>query len=217
MDPLNPQLTADVSGTVYILDDDEDVLRFLELAIRPLQLRIRAYQRPDQLLAEPMEPPDCLIVDWQLKGADGLEVIARCQARWPLASVILISGKATIPITVTAMRQGVVCVLEKPVRPEELRREIQAACHLGRRRTDADLRQKEARALIEELNDNERAVLQLIVQGIPNKRIAAQMNLAMRTIEKYRSALFSKLGVESAAEAAQIWLLSNLENERAKT
>lgn len=200
--------SSSLPAAVCILDDDEGVLGYLKLIVQQMNLEVRAFANPADLLREQSTSPSCLIVDWQLKGVDGLDVIKQCQARWPQTPMLLISGQATIPVAVTAMRQGVVSVIEKPVSPHDLRREIQQAIDGAAKRGELAGRETEARVLIETLNDNERTVLGKLVQGTANKKIASEMNLSMRTIEKYRAALFAKLGVTTAAEATQLWVLS---------
>ena len=110
------------------------------------------------------------------------------------------------------MRLGVAGVLQKPVRPEELSREIQAALDRSRKRASTADQSTNAKRLIAELSDLELSILKLLVEGTPNKNIATQTNLAIRTVEKYRRILFDKLGVDSAAEATRIWVLATLEN-----
>ena len=198
--------TTPVTATVCILDDDAAVLGFLKMVIQQQGFEVRAFQDPQSLNQEQAAAPDCLIVDWQLQGADGLQVISDCQDRWPETSMILISGQATIPVAVTAMRQGVLTVLEKPVSPENLRREVNAAVLATAERRKAQDKQQQARSLLATLTDNERQVLEMLVQGTANKRMATQMDLSMRTIEKYRASVFNKLGVQSAAEATQVWI-----------
>ena len=195
-------------GAIYILDDDEGVLGYLKLVVQQMGFEVHGFQDPEGLFTSQSTPPMCLIVDWQLRGVDGLDVIKQCNERWVNTPVILISGQATIPVAVSAMRLGVVGVLEKPVSPGDLRREIQQAIDGATQRRNMSVREVEARTLIDSLNDNERSVLEKLVKGTANKKIASEMELSMRSIEKYRAALFSKLGVTSAAEATQIWMLA---------
>jgi FixJ family two-component response regulator len=199
------------AGEIRILDDDREVLGYLLRVVRDLTTDVRGFDNPDEFLASAPLPPACLIVDWQLRGRDGLEVIAQCQQQWPDAPVILISGHATVPVAVSAMRQGVVGVLEKPVRPAELVREIKTALAHSQTRCAADEERRTARQQIEGLTEQERTILKLLVSGTPNKNIAGQLRVAMRTVEKYRRTLFDKLGVDSAAEATRVWVLANLE------
>jgi len=201
-----------VAGEIRILDDEPDVLAYLLRVVRDQATSVRGFEDPDEFLSAPTDAqPACLVVDWQLRGRDGLEVIARCQQQWPDSPVILISGHATVPVAVTAMRQGVCGVLEKPVRPADLVREIQAALSQSRSRSQAHEQQRAARRFIAKLNPPELTVLKLLATGTPNKNIAGQLKVAMRTVEKYRRSMFDKLGVDSAAEATRIWVLANLE------
>ena len=200
------------SASVRILDDDAHVLRCLASILRSARLRVEGFQDPGAFLAAD-QPPACAVVDWQLAGTDGLDVVASCRDRWPQTPVLLISGQATVAVAVRAMRQGAVGVLEKPVRASELRLEIAAAIELGRQRAEAMRQRDEAKRKIGDLSGWERTILEHLVQGTPNKTIAARMNLAMRTIEKYRRSLFDKLGVDSAAEASRVWTLARLETE----
>jgi FixJ family two-component response regulator len=194
---------------VRILDDDEHVLECLTSILRTASLKVEGFRDPHEFLAA--DAPACAVIDWQLGGADGLDIVASCRDQWPQTPVILISGQATVAIAVRAMRQGAVGVLEKPLRASELRDEITAAIELGRQRADAIRQRDEAQRMVGELSAWERTILEHLVQGTPNKTIAARMNLAMRTIEKYRRSLFDKLGVDSAAEAARVWTLARLE------
>src|SRR5262245_2409658 len=199
------------AGEIRILDDDREVLAYLLRGVSGLGAAVPGYDDPDQFLHEAEPPPACLVVDWQLRGRDGLEVIAQCQRQWPAVPVILITGHATIPVAVTAMRQGVIGVLEKPVLPAHLVREIQFALQKSQSRSAAAVERGQARRQLESLTEHELTVLKMIVSGTPNKNIAGQLRVAMRTAEKYRRAVFDKLGVDSAAEATRIWVLANQE------
>ena len=119
------------------------------------------------------------------------------------------SSASSIPVAVTAMRQGVTGVLEKPVRPGELLREIHAALRQSQGLQAAAERRRQARDRIANLSESELEVLKLVVSGTPNKNMATQMKVAMRTIEKYRRSMFDKLSVDSAAEATQVWMLAH--------
>ena len=109
------------------------------------------------------------------------------------------------------MRQGAAGVLEKPIQAEDLKREVEAALDRARQRTTTAEERIQAKKAIETLNDLELSVLKLVVEGTPNKNIATQTKLAIRTVEKYRRIIFDKLGVDSAAEATRIWVLATLE------
>jgi FixJ family two-component response regulator len=198
---------------IRILDDDSQVLGYLAHVVRAAGYEAEAFSNPHDFLNHQDGPaPACLIVDWQLQGQDGLEILAQCQERWPRTPAILVSGHMTVPVTVTAMRQGVVGVLQKPIRPDELLREIGTALEWSRRRGEEAEQRAQARRRVQELGDLELAILKLLVDGTPNKNIATQTHIAIRTVEKYRRIVFDKLGVDSAAEATRVWVLANMDD-----
>lgn len=200
------------AGEVRILDDDEQVLEYLVRVVTSLGYEARGYREPHELFAAPCdEPPACLLVDWQLQGHDGLDVIAQCRRQWPASPALLVSGHVTVPVTVDAMRQGAAGVLEKPIKPQDLARELSLALAKARDRTTAEAERSDARQKIETLGELELSVLRLLVEGTPNKNIATQTGMAIRTVEKYRRMVFDKLGVDSAAEATRVWVLAHLE------
>jgi FixJ family two-component response regulator len=202
------------AAEIRILDDDPQVLMYLARVVRSLGYTASEFKDPDAFLtSESTQSPDCLIVDWQLQGHDGLDIIARCQSQWPTTPAILVSGHVTVPVTVSAMRQGVVGVLQKPIRPDDLAREIASALEWSRKRSSDVQARAHACRLIQNLTELETTILKLIVDGTPNKNIATQTNLAIRTVEKYRRIVFDKLEVDSAAEAARIWVLANLDQK----
>jgi len=108
---------------IRILDDDKQVLGYLTQVIRSLGYEVQAFTDPVAFLSHAaVEPPACLIVDWQLAGHDGLQVIAHAHQQWPQTPAILVSGHVTVSVTVAAMRQGAAGVLEKPIQQADLAR-----------------------------------------------------------------------------------------------
>jgi two-component system response regulator DctR len=201
------------AGVVRILDDDAQVLASLAGLIRSLGYEVRAFDDPVAFLSDTREEsPSCLIVDWQLPDHDGLEVIGRCKQQWPHAPAILISGQVTVAATVAAMRRGVAGVMQKPVSRDELSHEIEVVLSRARSRTSAAEERAAARSRVGGLSELELSILKLLVEGTPNKKIATQTGLAVRTVEKYRRIVFDKLGVDSAAEATRVWVVATLED-----
>jgi FixJ family two-component response regulator len=201
------------AAEIRILDDDPQVLKYLVCVVGSLGYKARGFQDPDELFGAVGErTPACLIVDWHLPGHDGLEIIAQCRKRWPTTPALLVSGHVTVPVTVAAMRQGAAGVLEKPIRPQDLAGELALVLSQARDRTAADAERAEAQCKLQSLSELELSILKLIVEGTPNKNIATQTGIAIRTVEKYRRIAFDKLGVNSAAEATRVWVLANVDS-----
>jgi two-component system response regulator FixJ len=212
MESSTRELPPHGTTCIRVLDDDEQVLGYLTHVLQGLGYAVRGFQDPTTFLSDSVDvTPACLIVDWQLRGQDGLEIIARAQQQWPNVPAILVSGHVTVPITVAAMRQGVAGVLQKPVRPEELSKELKLVLSRAQSRAADTQERAAARQHVASLSELELSILKLLVEGIPNKNIATQTNLAIRTVEKYRRIVFDKLNVDSAAEATRVWVLATLD------
>lgn len=197
---------------VRILDDDQQVLNFLTLAVQQSGITCRSYAEAAKFFEDAQDAPSCVLVDWRLGAEDGMAVAGRCQEVWPTTAILLISGHATVPLAVSAMRQGLDGVLQKPISPQELVKEVLSACERSQARRAEVQGQAEARALLNGLEPRELEILKLLSNGVPNKNIALQLSLAMRTIEKYRRSLFDSLGVDSAAEATRILVQAKLDD-----
>lgn len=212
MDSSTQELPPANTATIRILDDDAQVLAYLLHVVQGLGYSVRGFQDPGAFLRDDLTPePACLIVDWQLRGDDGLQIIARAHEQWPSTPAILVSGHVTVPVTVAAMRQGVAGVLQKPIRPEELSKELKLVLSRAQSRAAEAEERAASRQRVASLSELELSILKLLVDGTPNKNIATHTNLAIRTVEKYRRIVFDKLNVDSAAEATRVWVLATLE------
>jgi len=199
---------------VWLLDDDHCVLEYLAHFLHLHHIPSRIFEHSAAVLAADGLPPACLLVDFHLGDQNGLQVAQQCHKQWPFTSIILMSGQATIPLTVTAMRQAIEGVLEKPIGEAKLMAEVHNGLALFRARSDSHDEQTSAHHKIQNLSMLELEILKLLVKGLPNKQIASDRAIALRTVEKHRNALFKKLDVESAAEASRIWVLANLSPSR---
>jgi two-component system response regulator FixJ len=207
-----PPVVPKGPAVVSVLDEDEAVISQLTEVLQSQQISCRGFRNAEDFFSPKDFVPSCALVDWRFGGSDCFAVANRCRERWPKSAVILTSGLATVPFAVHAMRQGLDGVLQKPINPRELVAEIFAAQARSQARSIISEEQADARRRIQGLRDCELQVLRLLAVGVPNKCIASRLNLATRTVEKYRRLLFDNLGVNSAAEAVRIFVLASIEN-----
>lgn len=144
----------------------------------------------------------CVLVDLRLPGINGLELQQRLQQLAADVPVILVSAYADVPVTVQAMRQGMLTVLEKPCDADVLGRCIREALELHHRHRSRNERRKQLKLRFDGLHPRERETLELIVAGEANKTIARRLGVSRRTVDRIRAAVLEKIGVESAFEAA---------------
>lgn len=187
--------------TLYLIDDDVAVSRALEAVGQWLRLPVLTFSSAEQFLKFDLANAEgCLIVDIKLPGMNGLELQAALRQRACELPVIVISGHADVPLAVEAMRLGALTVLEKPFPLQQITPLIQQAIELDRSRRERSQHRELARGRMAALTPREREVLDLIIKGMTNKQIAAQLHLTLRAIEDRRARLMRRVGVNSLAE-----------------
>jgi FixJ family two-component response regulator len=142
----------------------------------------------------------CLIVDLRMHGMSGLELLEAVSRRPSRPPAVLVSAFADVPTAVKAMSLGAVTVLQKPYRSEELWDSISVALAIShnRRQSEAQLRERQQR--MASLTPDEIQVLDRILEGRPNKGIARELGVGLRTVEGRRHSIMAKLGARSLAE-----------------
>lgn len=189
---------------VYIVDDDAQVLAANQFLLQALGYQSVGWQDPEQFLAEvDAQVPAILLLDLAMPNLDGLQVQAELAARQSLIGVILLTGHGDVPQAVSAMKQGAVDFLEKPVDVKRLSAAFeQAKIRVAQLSRHAQICQQFSR-----LSVREREIVSLVADGLTNKVIAEQLCVAVRTIEVHRAAAMTKLDVTSMAELLNHWQL----------
>ena len=189
---------------VYVVDDDSQVLAANQFLLQALGYRSLGWQDPMQFLAEvDAQVPAILLLDLAMPQLDGLQVQAELMARQSAIAVILLTGHGDVTQAVTAMKQGAVDFLEKPVDVKRLSAAFtQAKAHVEQLRHLNQIRTHFAR-----LSSREREIVSLVAEGLTNKAIAEQLCVAVRTIEVHRAAAMTKLDVTNMAELLNQWQL----------
>jgi two-component system, LuxR family, response regulator FixJ len=196
-------------ATVFIVDDEPEVRKSLATVVKLMGLESQCFDSASAFLAayDPARA-GCLLVDLRMPEVSGIELLEHlAQRRWRIPAVML-SGYGDVPAAVRAMQCGALDFLEKPYSLTSLRQCITRAIDLDLRfREDESNRDKVMRAM-ETLTAEERRVLELTVEGKPDKAIAARMNLCTRTIQLRRASLMRKLGASSRTDLIRLspWL-----------
>ena len=187
--------------TVFVVDDDPSVRKALGRALQAAGLPVKTFESAQEFLKQDRpEGPACLVLDVRMPGLNGLDLQAELNARNLHTPIIFLTGHGDVPMSVKAMKRGAADFLTKPFQMESLLRAIQEAL-------ERDTRQRAARAGIAQVQDRlatltprEREVLDLVVQGLLNKQIAAELGAAERTVKVHRGRVMQKMGVASVAE-----------------
>jgi len=209
-----------LDATVFIVDDDAGVRDALAWLLRSRRLlsdtfsSAEAFETMLQQIAGagggapgvPLSRPCCLLLDVRMPGMSGLALFDTLVARGLhlVMPVIFLTGHGDVPTAVDAVRRGAYDFCEKPFSDNALVDRIERALQHS---AEVLARQAEAEAVrrqLVELTERERDVMGLVVEGLPNKLIADQLDISVRTVEVHRARVFDKMNVRSAVELANL-------------
>lgn len=196
---------------IYVVDDDASVRDALAWLLRSRRLLSEAFdsaERFEALLQSGFVPhaPSCLLLDVRMPGMSGLALFERIAQRGllPVLPVIFLTGHADVSTAVDMVKRGAFDFCEKPFSDNALVDRIEQALALSRAALDATQAQRAVAEKLKELSQRERDVMRLVLAGMPNKLIADELDISVRTVEVHRSRVFEKMGVKSAVALANL-------------
>ena len=191
--------------TVFVLDGDVTIRDALRILIRSIGLNVECFGSPIEFLQR-MQPdvPGCLVLDVRLPGKSGLDLQRElAESNIPIP-IIFITAHGDIPLAVRAMKAGAVEFLTKPFRDQDLLDAIQVALERDRawqqRQTEINM----LRRRFESLTPRERQVFPLVISGLPNKQVAAEIGATEGTVKVHRSQLMKKMGADSLPDLVRM-------------
>ena len=193
-------------ATVHIVDDDAPFLAATSRLLRASGFAVRTFASAAEFLAQRKheDTPGCVLADIQMPGMNGLELqAALAQSPNPLP-ILFLTGHGDIPSSVRAMRDGAEDFLEKRAPKEQLLGAVKRALARDALERVARARQREVRARFDALTKRELEVLGHVVRGRLNKQIAGDLGIHERTVKLHRTAITTKLGVQSVAELTRL-------------
>ena len=210
---MQPSLNA----CVYIVDDDASVRDAMAWLLRSRHVMSETFESAEafsvmlkdkfhQTTAPNPQQAGCILLDVRMPGQSGLALFETLLTNglanaWP---VIFLTGHADVPTAVDSVKRGAFDFCEKPFSDNALVDRIEQALALSSQRLASQVMSADVASRLAELTDRERDVLRLVVEGLPNKLIADQLDISVRTVEVHRSRVFEKMSVKSAVELANL-------------
>ena len=213
--------------TVFIVDDDASVREGMAWLLRTRRLFSESFDSAEAFLAmlqgkgtsdgagvgaawqpDPalLQQSACILLDVRMPGMSGLALFEQLLTKglaqaWP---VIFLTGHADVPTAVDSVKRGAFDFCEKPFSDNALVDRVEQALALSQERLVARQTQQRLQSRLLELTERERDVMRLVVEGLPNKLIADQLDISVRTVEVHRARVFDKMEVKSAVELANL-------------
>ena len=186
---------------VFVVDDDHSVREALESLVRQAGWQPLVFGSAQQFLASPRAlVPSCLVLDVTLPGLSGLELQSLIAGDRIDMPIIFITGHADVPMTVKAMKAGAVEFLTKPIPEDVLIRSIESALARSREALVQQRQMQVLRGLYSKLTPREREVMALVVRGLLNKQVGAELGMAEITVKAHRGQIMRKMNAASFAD-----------------
>jgi FixJ family two-component response regulator len=192
--------------TVFVIDDDKAIRSAIKNLLESVGIPVEVFSSTGDFLraAAHRDKPGCLVLDVRLPGASGLDFqreLAKANLEIP---VIFITGHGDIPMSVQAMKAGAVDFLTKPFRDQDLLDAIQKAIGRDQARRQQETEGVDVRNRFKSLTPREREVMSLVVTGLLNKQVAAQMGTSETTAKIHRGQVMRKMQAQSLPDLVRM-------------
>ena len=196
---------ADARPTIFVVDDDASVRDAISNLLEAVGLRAKLFASTEEFWKAPRpNGPSCLVLDVRLPGVSGLEFqeqLAKANLSLP---IIFITAHGDVPMTSRAMKAGAIEFLMKPFQKEDLLAAVHHGLDRDRIRREEQAEVSILQSRVEQLTSREREVMDLVVTGLINKQIGAQLGLSEVTVKIHRSRVMQKMEAASLADLVRM-------------
>jgi FixJ family two-component response regulator len=189
------------TAMVFVIDDDEAVRKSLGRLLDAAHYRIELFKSASEFLSRSAHPgPSCVVVDVRMPGLTGIDLQKALIERHREEQIVFITGHGNIPMCAQAMKAGAVDFLPKPFKPKELLVSVERALNRSAKQRRRAAEKNYALGMLDRLTPREFQVMQLVITGLLNKQVGAELGMAEKTVKTHRGHVMQKLGITSVAE-----------------
>jgi len=190
----------EAKAVVHVVEDDDSVRTAVVRLLRTAGFQAQPYASAAEfLLVAGENAGGCMVLDVGLPGMSGIELHAALAKRRD-CSVVFLTGRGDVQMSVRAMKDGAVDFLDKPVKRELLLDAVTRAVERDVANRERRGRATELRARYEQLTERERQVFRLVAEGRLNKQIADVLGSSLRTVKSHRARVMEKMEASNAAD-----------------
>ena len=184
--------------TIFIVDDDPAMRESLSWLLETIGHPVKTFENAQEFLDNfDSQAPGCLVLDVRLPGMSGLQLQQKMKNDNVNLPVIIISGHGDVPMAVKAMQQGALEFHEKPFRDQELLDSIQDALEVDATNRSKNAESAEIQSRVNTLTPREKEIMDLLIRGNPNREVASQCSISVKTVEVHRARIMDKMKANS--------------------
>jgi len=201
-----------IQALVHVVDDDQAVRDSLTMLLEAADLPARAYPDAETFLAQlgtapaTVPAPGCVVADVRMPGLSGLDLLRLLQERGVGLPLIVITGHADVAMAVQALKAGAADFIEKPFDDETFLNSVRDALDQGERSFRRRQRREQIETRARTLTPRENEVMARVVRGLPNKAVAADLSISVRTVEIHRARVMEKMRADSLSALVRMAL-----------
>ncbi len=201
---------------VFVIDDDSSVRSSLKFLLSTVGLQVETSDSADSFLRKQRpDVPSCLVLDVRLPGLSGIDFQRELAAHNICIPIVFLTGHGDIPMSVRAIKAGAVEFLTKPFRDQDLLDAVHVALDRDRTRRNQESELADIRQRFDSLTSREQEVVSMVVGGMLNKQIAAELGTAESTVKVQRSRAMEKMQAESLAHLIKMMHKLQLPSQKA--
>lgn len=202
--PPQPPVTTPAAPLAFIVEDDAIIRHDLCALLEEKGWQVKDYPTADAFLAGDHRDGACLVLDFDLPGMNGLDLLHDLRRRGRLIPTIMITGSTRLDVAIEALKAGASDFIQKPIRPADLLDSIERLRDLAADIGKAIATREDAVARLALLSARQRQVMDLVLEGHPSKNIAADLGISQRTVENHRASFMHRTKVKSLPALARL-------------
>lgn len=194
---------------VFIVDDDEAVRQSTAWLIESIGLKVHTFISADEFLENYNNESGCIVMDVRMPGMSGLEAQEEMKQRGIALPLIFITGHGDVPMAVRALKRGAFDFIEKPFNDQLLLDAVQRGLKQNSEARESRVQNESIDRRIASLTPREHEVMLRVTEGKPNKVIAHELNVSIKTVEVHRARMMEKMEASSVAELVKVTIQAN--------
>lgn len=200
---MSPQMVP--QATVFVVDDDIEIRKGVSRLAQSIGYSAKSFSSPVDFLQEEFPSgPACVVLDMCMEGLNGLEVQDTLRTNPRALPIVFLSGHGTILSATAGIKHGAEDFLEKPIEPKALVEAIQRAIERDRQTSAQRSNCDHIRRRYDSLTPREQEVMALVVAGLLNKQVAAELGISEKTIKVHRARVMEKMHAQSLADLVRL-------------